>query len=320
MKRKWLIGILSMLLVLGLGVTVSADWNADDGGAGAIAPSGTGTCDIEYTKALLFPPVEGVGIAKYLKLGVKVKDGTELPGILQFNIDADNSASTGLQSSMFVFGQRTHNNYGFDIGISIALRDQSPSSTLANPQYGGLGHALKGEWIAIATYYVGTTVNMINVDHGRVGGYCTQYDDLPCGPYETEDPCTDATGECFRLPWLRIVDKYYNHPARGVGNPNFTLGFLHTWCNKPRYEAIAFLDPTFADGDDYVTTGSYDVEDLVPKAATTDDFQCGNDYCFEDYPQDGGVDGADLAIFRGDFGRSTANNPCPSCAPYPAPL
>ena len=36
-------------------------------------------------------------------------------------------------------------------------------------------------------------------------------------------------------------------------------------------------------------------------------------WCEPDFDYDGDVDGVDLDVFRDDFGRSSANKPCPPC-------
>jgi hypothetical protein len=37
------------------------------------------------------------------------------------------------------------------------------------------------------------------------------------------------------------------------------------------------------------------------------------DYCEGNFDCDQDVDGADAAVFKLDFGRSSFNNPCPAC-------
>lgn len=128
--KKILIGVISMVMVLGLSVPSMAAWVAD--GTGDTA-TGVTSYDIEKAKVELFPSVTP-GLEEYMNICVDMN--TSLPGALYLEFDVDPAVgNTTSLISLFApctgGGKIRPNVQGTDMNLLIFLRDQTSKAASA---------------------------------------------------------------------------------------------------------------------------------------------------------------------------------------------
>lgn len=128
MQKHWL-PLLSIMLLLGLSATGRAavtDATGDQFVAGK---------DLLWADALFYPPTP-LPVADWVRLTVTMNTGSTLPGMIVWDIDADNNAATGGSSFLNMpfspcpaGGCKTER--GFDFYVLLVLRDQGDAGHTA---------------------------------------------------------------------------------------------------------------------------------------------------------------------------------------------
>jgi len=135
MNTRLLIVMMSILFVVGLSVPVSADWVTDTAiGEKVFVPG----YDLDQGKVSLYgASTPGTLPHQFAYVGVRMKAGSKLPGIMIFEFDLDNNAGTGGNVSMAgIFNgcgspSKIKIQAGIDISITLILRDQGQTAPTA---------------------------------------------------------------------------------------------------------------------------------------------------------------------------------------------
>jgi len=177
MITKCLVGVVSVLFLLGLSTSSSADWETDLTGYTA-NNSTVGSYDIEKAKLEVYP--DSTDLEEYLNVCLKMTNS--LPGMILMEFDVDNDTSTGGSLGMpSIFNsceggtKIKPSTPGFDILIMLMLRDQDDDAGTA--------------WC--------------DGCYGFGGGQCFIKDtpcDSSCGTsdcYKALTPCSAGTPNCY---------------------------------------------------------------------------------------------------------------------------
>ena len=177
MKAKYLVFVISALLMLGFSTPASAAWVIDD--TDDTANNGTvGDYDIERAVVEFYP--DGAGLEEYVDICVDMTES--MPGMIMVEFEFDPAVGSAVSlASLFNPCERPAgpaikpNVPGYDITLNIFLRDQDPSA---------------------ATAYALDCL-------GPPAGTCMERID-PCsctdptsGCYTSGDTCTPGAAECY---------------------------------------------------------------------------------------------------------------------------
>jgi hypothetical protein len=308
MKKNYVLGLMSILFLLGLHSTSTASISDSTG-------DNIGPLDLLLAGAEVYDR----GDINLLKISI---DSTpNLPGVVIFECDVDNSTGTG--GSMSTIGAPVppcpcKTEPGFDIVVSIFTRQQGDSSVSAiagscTDTQGPCGRRREsGEWYAI-TSLGGQPVRAIGIVRGDI-------DPIP------RAPASDKTEDCYTLPWSYII-AYANQHQRETspGSPsnfNYTKARANDYADG-KWQVSIWYDPVYADQDD-VASGvfpvqTFDVNDWAPNTGKAD-LEKSNGafdltYCEGNFDYDEDVDGGDAAKFKANFGKSPFYLACPHCGP-----
>lgn len=133
MKTKWLFGLMSLLLIVGLSVSAQAtDFSRLADGPAAARVAGY---DIASAKVELGPATAG-DIDEYLNIFLDMESGSSLPGVILAEFDVDNDTGTGSSAGMLCLfaacaggGKIKSDIQGIDIAVTIVLDEQNNCST-----------------------------------------------------------------------------------------------------------------------------------------------------------------------------------------------
>ena len=252
----------------------------------------------------------------FLKLSVEANP--HLPGTVVFECDLDNSTGTGGTISMLgapISPCSCKTEPGFDIAISLFIREQGDSSSSAfcasctDNQGPCARRRRSGQWYAMTSVGGQPTRNL-----GILSGLLNPLPRLP-GSGQTED--------CYTLPWGQIV--YYANQDQQETTPGNPSNFNYAKARANNYgdgkwQASIWYDPVFADQDDVASgsfpTQTFDASDWAPDVGKADMQQAdAMTFCEANFNGDTDVDAEDVELLLEDYGRSTFFNPCPSCRP-----
>jgi hypothetical protein len=270
-----------------------------------------GPIDLQEVSAELYERDDGVTLLK-----VSVNAVPNLPGVVTFTADVDNSTGTGGSISQLgapVAPCPCKTTAGQDISITMAIRPgQGKWCGSCDRASGTISCERKresGEW------YANTAVAQPFVNIGIIRGLM---DPLPKTPESGE------TADGYTFPWDQILA--YAHMELN-GNPEqFNWAKAQDPANI-KWEVSIWYDAAYdpvGDDSDISTPGpptTFDINDWYPNdngvmadmavsLGATD-----LTYCEGNFDGDKDVDGGDAAKFKANFGRSPFKNPCPACGP-----
>ena len=262
------------------------------------------------------------GDVTLLKLSIEATPN--LPGVITFEADVDNSGDTGLTIAVtgIPFSPcPCKSEPGFDITVHIVTRRQGDSSESAIGAYcadtqGPCGRRREsGEWYASTRRGQPSTRTI-----GILRGYL---DPTP------HSPASGETEDCYTLPWSHIVAYANRHQQETTpGDPrnfNYTKAMANNYGDGKWQVSIWHdADAPSTDEDD-VTSDAYptltlDINDFAPDVGKADMIDGGGaynpealTYCEGDFDGDLDVDGSDAATIKSSFGRVGPFMACPSC-------
>jgi len=225
MRTKWLISVMSILLVLGLSVPVLAEWYDDPTGDYLGDPC----CDLKRAKLLIYnTPGKSVGHQGQpklpdtidIKLFIEMVETCSLPGLVILEIDVDNKPGPASILGNIVMPPPlpVKTCDGFDIAIFQYLRDQADTSEGAYCKscLGPQGRCMiRGDACAGPCTFFGpkTCYNVISsCIPGQTDCYYIGATQCDCPPeqgfcYLCPERCTLET-DCYRYQGLRAGEYY----------------------------------------------------------------------------------------------------------------
>jgi hypothetical protein len=307
----------SIVLMIGLVLTLGFS-----GSVSAITDPGTNYGPLDLTEVEV--EVYDRGDLNLLKLSIT--STPNLPGVVIFESDVDNSTGTG--GSISTIGAPVSpcpckTEPGFDVAVSIFTRQQGDSSGSAvaascSDNQGECGRRREsGEWYAL-TSLGGQPIRAIGILRGYL-------DPLPASP------TSGATEDCYTIPWSHIVAYANSHQQETDPTNPKNFSFVKARANNyvdGKWQVSIFYDDTnYATDEDDVASGTFptqtfDINDYAPDVGKADTIDSGGaanpawlTYCEGNFDGDKDVDGGDAAKFKANFGRSPFKNPCPACGP-----
>jgi hypothetical protein len=310
MKKKFFLRLMSILFPLVVHSSVYA----------VVDPQGdnSGPVDLLSAEAEVYDR----GDIDLLKISIEATPN--LPAVVIFECDVDNSTGTG--GSMSTIGVPVppcpcKTEPGFDVVVSIFTRRQGDDSASAiaincSDNQGTCGRRREsGEWYAI-TSIEGQPIRAIGILRSYL-------DPIPKAPESGE------TEDCYTIPWSHIIAYANQHQVEtSAGDPR---NFDHTkarangyadgkWQVSIWYDA----DASSTDEDDVVSGvfpgQTFDINDYAPDVGKADMLVSGGatdlTYCEGNFDHDLDVDGTDAAVFRSDFGRNSFFMACGNPPPY----
>jgi hypothetical protein len=299
MIKKYMVILGAALLLCAITSRVSADPVTD--------PTGDhiGSIDLTSAEAETLTMPDG-----QTRLKLSINSASNIPGIVVFECDVDNSTGTGGTLSITgipVTPCPCKTSSGFDIVIMIITRQQDDNSGTAfcsgcTDLYGSCGKGRKpGQWFAATS--IGSSSGNIGVLSGL----------LEPTPWQ---PGSGKTSDCYGLPWSQIL--YYAHQELAGSGENFDLPKAQNPANN-RWQVSVWYDPAYAPGnqDDFIDGSIFlNISDWLPNGdGNKATMQAGDNltFCEGNMDYDTDVDMLDASHFKTDYGRSNFKNPCPHC-------
>ena len=285
----------------------------------AILDPGTDYGPIDLTEVV----AEVYARADVTLLKLSITATPNLPGVVIFESDVDNSTGTGGTFSTIgapVDPCPCKTEPGFDIAVSIFTRTQGDSSgsaiaascsdNLGGPDSPCGRRRENGEWYAI-TSLGGQPIRAIGILRGLL-------DPLP------SSPSSGATEDAYTIPLSYIVaygNQHQNETTPGdPKNFSFTKARANDYADG-KWQVSIFYDPDAPTTDeDDVASGifpnqTFDINDYAPNVGKADVIVSAGPtdltFCEGNFDGDKDVDGGDAAAFKANFGRSPFKNPCP---------
>jgi hypothetical protein len=294
---KILTVMVSLLLLIGVSGVVSAQGITDPTG------DAIGAVDITAAQVEIYERPAPGDSNKLLKLTLETASG--LPGVVIFEADLDNTASTG--GSLSTIGVPVtpcpcKTTAGLDIAISVYLNRQESDSGSAwcascSDGQGPCGARREaGEWYALPSVQ-GQPQRALGILRG----------------FTDPTPLIADSKTSFTFPYDQIISHAF---VATQGDPKqFDLNKAIDPVPNLKWQVSAFID-TSADGDDVTSSGQtvFDISDWAPNGdGNLADADAATDitYCEGNFDGDQDVDGGDAAKFKSNFGRSQYSNPCP---------
>ena len=141
MRTKFFVYVMSIVFLLGLSVSVYADWVADSTGEAKIPDYDIEQVRVEvYDVRITDPaplPGDFTAIPERMKISLEMAAGSSLPGMVMFELDVDGDQLTGGNlgmPSLFrpcseVSGRIKPAVPGYDVLIMLMLRNQDPNAS-----------------------------------------------------------------------------------------------------------------------------------------------------------------------------------------------
>ena len=348
--KKGLTAMLCMFFVVGF-VVVSAQYSSAETINNAVplavqdnTGENVGPVDLLAAQAEIYQRKVVGGPSTEALLKLTLKTTPNLPGVVIFESDLDNSTGTG--GTFGTIGAPVPPcdscgckcTAGLDIAVTIYHRTQGDTSGSAFcggcVEVGDCTTSCQverkgGEWYAV-TAIDGQPLKAL----GFLRGYSDPTPGVIAGnPVQTS----------YSLPWRDIVVWANARLAGQAGKFNMTKAQAKECsltatpcasdgdctvdpqdvCNATfkdnKWQASIFYDANWVADEDDVTSGTFpaqtfDICDWVPDGdETRADVLASDDltYCEGNFDQDSDVDGGDAAAFKANFGRSGFKNPCP---------
>ena len=299
--------VMSLFFILGFSTQVLA---IDDSTGENI-----GSIDLVSAEAEIYERPNGE-----IRLKLALSGTPHLPGVVVFECDVDDSTGTGGTLSMLgapIPPCPCKTEPGFDIAISLFIREQGDSSSSAfcasctDNQGPCETRRRSGQWYAMTSVGGQPTRNL-----GVLSGLLDPLPRLP-GSGQTED--------CYTLPWNQIL--YYanqNQQETTPGDPsnfNYTKARANNYSDGKWQVSIWYDDDNYDIDEDDVSSGpfpsqTFDVSDWTPDVGKADMLEAdAKTFCEGNFDGDTDVDADDVTLFKQDFGRGGFIDPCPSCKP-----
>jgi hypothetical protein len=313
MKKKFFSRLVSILFLLVVHPSVNA----------IVDPQGDNSGPVD----LLSAEAEVYDRGDVVLLKISIEASPNLPAVIIFESDVDNSTGTG--GSMSTIGTPVppcpcKTEPGFDVVVTLFTRQQGDSSTSAiaascADNQGECGRRREsGEWYAI-TSLGGQPVRAIGILRAYL-------DPTPHSPATTE------TEDCYTFPWSHIVayaNRYQQETTPGdPKNFDFEKARADNYADGKWQVSIFYDDTNYATDEDDVASGvfpsqTFDINDYAPDTGKADTIDSGGapnpsglTYCEGNFDGDLDVDGSDAATFKSSFGRSMHFKVCPSCCEH----
>ena len=296
MIKKYTIILFTTLLVWNMTSRASADPVSDPTG------DAIGAIDLTSAEAEVYTSPDGIS-----RLKLSINTASNIPGVVIFECDVDNSTGTGGTLSMTgipIAPCPCKTSPGFDIVVLLFTRNQGNNATTAfcngctdgSAQPCGKGRK-SGQWYALPAISSGAN---------QVGTISGLLDTIPW------TPGSGKNSDSYALPWSRILAEIYFELQ---GNPkrfNWSKAVLPS--NNRWQVSVAYDANYFVDQDDLMDDSLYyNLSDWLPNGnGIKADMQTGDDltFCEGNFDNDSDVDSQDLIIFKNDFGRGALFNPC----------